>query len=276
MSQTKNIDKHIPKKVLNRLVSMLAPYEQAVDEIKLKIKGIKYGFLKSGRYSPIEFVVGRVKKTDSLLRKALLREIDFTQDDWEKRLCEEITDIAGIRVVCRYIDDVREVQQLLMEREDLVVHEMKDYISNPKESGYRSIHIIGSYTVYYGNEKKVLPCELQIRTLGMNFWATNEHELRYKYDGNIPTDVLEQLHVASTVTNQLDELMNNLRQEIMTPAELDSDLEEKLEEIFSLYVKQDFDSAAALYKEHFSGYEEAFLENPKFRMINDLLGKRLR
>ncbi|MGG0757162.1 GTP pyrophosphokinase [Brevibacillus laterosporus] len=274
MSEIKNIKARIPKKVLNRLVTILNPYEQVVDELKLKVKGIKYGFLKGGRYSPIEFVVGRVKKTDSLLRKALLRGIDFAQDDWENRLCEEITDIAGIRVVCRYIDDVREVQNLLMEREDFVVHDVKDYITNPKESGYRSIHMIGDYTVYHGSEKKILPCEVQIRTLGMNFWATNEHELRYKYDGNIPSDVLEQLHIASTVTNQLDELMNSLRQEIMTPPELDTDMEERLEEIFSLYVKQDFESAEALYKEHFIGYEEAFLDNPKFRMINELLSKR--
>ncbi len=265
---------NVPKKVLNQLVSFLAPYEQAVDELKLKVKGIKYGFQKSGRYSPIEFVVGRVKKVDSLLKKAVEKNIDFTNDSWQERIHQEITDIAGLRVVCRYIDDVLEVMQLLKEREDFVVQDVKDYIAHPKESGYRSIHMIVSYTVYHGSEKKKLFCEIQIRTLGMNFWATNEHELRYKYDGNIPEHVLQQLNQASTITNQLDELMNKLRLEILTPPPVDPSLEERLEEIFSLYVKQDFDSAAQLYREHLSGFEGAFQDNPKFKMIYDLLGKR--
>ena len=265
----------VPNRVLNNLVHFLAPYEQAVDELKLKLKGIKYGFMKRGRYSPIEFVVGRVKKVDSLVKKAQEKGIDFTQSDWEADLAREITDIAGLRVVCRYVDDVREFQQLLQEREDIVIHDVKDYIASPKDSGYRSIHMIASYTVYHGSEKITLLCEIQIRTLGMNFWATNEHELRYKYAGNIPQNVMEQLHEASLITHQLDVLMNNLRQEILTPQAVDPTLEEKLEEIFSLYVKQDLESAAALYREYVSGFEQAFQDNPKFKMIYDLLGKRL-
>ncbi|GAB1528698.1 MULTISPECIES: GTP pyrophosphokinase family protein [Brevibacillus] len=267
---------NVPSKVLNNMVHFLAPYEQAVEELKLKLKGIKYGFQKSGRYSPIEFVVGRVKKVDSLVKKANEKGIDFLGDHWQSDVAREVQDIAGLRVVCRYVDDVREVLQLLQEREDIVIHDVKDYIAAPKESGYRSIHMIVSYTVYHGSEKRTLFCEIQIRTLGMNFWATNEHELRYKYAGNIPTDVLQQLHEASVITHQLDVLMNNLRQEILTPAEVDTTLEEKLEEIFSLYVKQDLDSAAALYREHVSGFEEAFADNPKFKMIHDLLGIRLK
>jgi putative GTP pyrophosphokinase len=266
---------NVPSRVLNNMVHFLAPYEQAVDELKLKLKGIKYGFLKSGGYSPIEFVVGRVKKVDSLIKKAKEKGIDFQSENWQEAVANEISDIAGLRIVCRYVDDVRDVLELLKEREDIVIHDMKDYIAAPKDSGYRSIHMIVSYTVYHGSEKITLNCEIQIRTLGMNFWATNEHELRYKYAGNIPKDVLEQLHEASIITHQLDVLMNNLRQEILTPAEVDPTLEEKLEEIFSLYVKQDLDSAASLYKEHVSGFEEAFADNPKFKMIYDLLGKRL-
>lgn len=266
---------NVPKKVLNNMVHFLAPYEQAVDELKLKLKGIKYGFVKTGRYSPIEFVVGRVKKVDSLIKKAREKGIDFHLETWQDEVSREITDIAGLRIVCRYIDDVREVQQLLQEREDIIVHDIKDYIASPKDSGYRSIHMIVSYTVYHGSEKKTLFCEIQIRTLGMNFWATNEHELRYKYAGNMPENVLQQLNEASVITHQLDILMNNLRQEILTPNQVDTTLEEKLEEIFSLYVKQDLESAAALYREHVSGFEEAFQDNPKFKMIYDLLGKRL-
>lgn len=266
---------HVPSRVLNNMVHFLSPYEQAVDELKLKLKGIKYGFQKSGRYSPIEFVVGRVKKVDSLIKKAKEKGIDFQRDNWQEEVAREVNDIAGLRVVCRYVDDVREVLQLLQEREDIAVHDIKDYIASLKDSGYRSIHMIVTYTVYHGSEKVTLDCEIQIRTLGMNFWATNEHELRYKYAGNIPADVLQQLHEASVITHHLDVLMNNLRQEILTPAEVDPTLEEKLEEIFSLYVKQDLESASALYREHVSGFEEAFQDNPKFKMIYDLLGKRL-
>lgn len=266
---------NVPSKVLDDMVHFLAPYEQAVDELKLKLKGIKYGFLKSGRYSPIEFVVGRVKKVDSLLKKAKEKGIDFHDDQWQQAVAREINDIAGLRVVCRFIDDVREVQQLLQEREDIIVRDIKDYIAEPKESGYRSIHLIASYTVYHGSEKITLDCEIQIRTLGMNFWATNEHELRYKYAGNIPQNVLKQLNEASAITHQLDVLMNNLRQEILTPAQVDTGLEDRLEEIFSLYVKQDLDAAAELYQKYVSGFEQAFHDNPKLKMIHDLLGKRL-
>jgi len=266
---------HVPSKVLNNMVHFLAPYEQAVEELKLKLKGIKYGFQKSGRYSPIEFVVGRVKKVDSLIKKAKEKGIDFQDENWQEQVAREVSDIAGLRVVCRYVDDVREVQQLLQEREDIVIHDIKDYIASPKDSGYRSIHMIASYTVYHGSEKITLFCEIQIRTLGMNSWATNEHELRYKYAGNIPADVLKQLQEASVITHQLDILMNSLRQEILTPAEVDPTLEDKLEEIFSLYVKQDLDAASVLYRKHVSGFEDAFADNPKFKMIYDLLGKRL-
>ncbi|QRG70349.1 GTP pyrophosphokinase [Brevibacillus choshinensis] len=265
----------VPSKVLNNMVHFLAPYEQAVDELKLKLKGIKYGFQKSGRYSPIEFVVGRVKKVDSLMKKAKEKGIDFQDANWQEAVAREVSDIAGLRIVCRYVDDVREVQQLLQEREDIVIHDIKDYIASPKDSGYRSIHMIASYTVYHGSEKINLFCEIQIRTLGMNFWATNEHELRYKYAGNIPENVWVQLQEASVITHQLDILMNNLRQEILTPAEVDTTLEDKLEEIFQLYVKQDLEAASALYREHVRGFEEAFADNPKFKMIYDLLGKRL-
>lgn len=264
----------VSRKVLNQLVHFLAPYELAVDELKLKLKSIKYGYQKVGKHSPIEFVVGRVKKTDSILKKAQEKGIRVHEEGWMDLLAREITDIAGLRVVSRFLDDVREVYQLLREREDIDILDVKDYITYPKESGYRSIHLIISHTVYIGHEKKTIPCEIQLRTLGMNFWATNEHELRYKYDGNIPENVLRQLTEASIVTNQLDEMMNQLRQEIMTPKPADSSLEEKLEEIFSLFVKQDYDRAAHLYQTHLGGFEDAFSDNPKFKMIYELIGKR--
>ncbi|PWK11275.1 GTP pyrophosphokinase [Tumebacillus permanentifrigoris] len=263
---------------LERLSKFRAPYQQTIDELKVKLKGIKYGCLEQDCYSPIEFVVGRVKTVESLLKKAEKKGVQVGNGNWIEDIEQHVYDIAGLRVVTRYLEDIREVQQILCEREDFQVVEITDYIETPKESGYRSVHLVVRYPTYHGSQKKEVLCEIQLRTMSMNFWATNEHELRYKYDEKLPVEMKEQLRRAADTAYELDLQMAQFRREIRTSQEMRLEdtvaNEDKLEEIFSLYVKKDFNRAAELYQTYF-GRDHDFAYNPKLQMIDEMLNSRL-
>ncbi|KGP74344.1 GTP pyrophosphokinase [Pontibacillus yanchengensis] len=186
----------------------LAPYNQAVDELKVKLKGMRAQYEYGSTHSPIEFVTGRVKPIQSILAKA--RERNIAYPDLE----DEIQDIAGLRVVCQFVDDIYTVVGMLRQRKDFDIIEEKDYISKKKESGYRSYHVIIEYPVETIQGEKKLLAEIQIRTLAMNFWATNEHSLNYKYSGQIPIEVKARLKKAAEAAFQLDEEMSKIRNEI--------------------------------------------------------------
>ena len=192
----------------------LAPYAQAVDELKIKLKGMRKQFDFESRHSPIEFVTGRVKPISSILEKAKRRQIPLS------RIEEDVQDIAGLRVVCPFVEDIYEVVEMLRLRKDFTIVEERDYIEKNKDSGYRSYHVIIQYPVetIYG-EKKLL-AEIQIRTLAMNFWAINEHSLNYKYSGQIPTEIKERLKSAAEAAFRLDEEMSKIRQEIREAQEI--------------------------------------------------------
>ncbi|ANZ99657.1 GTP pyrophosphokinase [Carnobacterium divergens] len=185
-----------------------APYQQAVDELKVKLKGIRKQFRQESLHTPIEFVTGRVKPKDSILAKARLRNISI------ERLETDMQDIAGLRIMCQFVDDIHEVVRLLRNRHDIHIIEERDYITNNKESGYRSYHVVLEYPVQLiAGEKKIL-VEIQIRTLSMNFWATIEHSLNYKYQGEFPEDINVRLQRAAEAAFQLDEEMSQIRVEI--------------------------------------------------------------
>ncbi|MGF3067146.1 GTP pyrophosphokinase [Facklamia sp. P12945] len=186
----------------------LAPYGQAVEELKLKLKSIRQEYIDLDRHAPIEFVTGRVKSPESIMEKMAVRQIkakDF--------LCG-VQDIAGVRVMCQFVEDIYEVADLLLRRSDFKVIMIRDYIKNHKPSGYRSYHMILEYPVerIEGNISVIV--EVQIRTLAMNFWATIEHSLNYKYDGKYPVEILERLQRASEAAFLLDEEMSQIREEI--------------------------------------------------------------
>jgi len=266
------------KSDFQRLTRIRNAYGQTLEELKVKLKGIRNGCLQQDGYAPIEFVVGRIKATDSLLKKADRKGIQLGKDDWIADIEQNIYDIVGLRIVSRYIEDIYEVQEILCQREDFVIEKITDYIAEPKDSGYRSIHIIIRYPTYHGAQKKEVFCEIQLRTLAMNFWATNEHELRYKYAENIPQEIKEALQTAADTAHHLDLQMSQFRREIKHARELSVQTaiinEDKLEEIFSLYVKKDYQRASQLYQQFFGDAHD--FTNPKLKMIDDLLGSRLR
>ncbi|MCA1031086.1 GTP pyrophosphokinase family protein [Bacillus timonensis] len=188
--------------------NFLAPYKQAVEELKIKLKGMRSQYEMQSIHSPIEFVTGRVKPIASILDKANNKNIPLD------KLSEEMQDIAGLRMMCQFVDDIKPVVQMLRSRNDFEVVEERDYISQKKESGYRSYHMVIKYPVQtIDGEKKIL-VEIQIRTLAMNFWATVEHSLNYKYRGIFPKDIELRLQRAAEAAFRLDEEMSQIRGEI--------------------------------------------------------------
>lgn len=186
----------------------LAPYKQAVEELKIKLKGMRIQFEMDTSHSPIEFVTGRVKPIASILDKANQKGIALD------RLEEEMQDIAGLRMMCQFVDDIHTVVKLLRNRNDFEVVEERDYISQQKKSGYRSYHVVIRYPVQTIHGEKKILVEIQIRTLAMNFWATIEHSLNYKYKGHFPEDIKKRLLRAAEAAFQLDEEMSQIRGEI--------------------------------------------------------------
>jgi putative GTP pyrophosphokinase len=189
----------------------LEPYKQAVSELKIKLKGMRSQFEIENTNSPIEFVTGRVKPLASIYDKSLGKGIVFEPSE---TLAKEIPDIAGLRMMCQFVDDIETVVKLLRARKDLTVVEVRDYISNKKQSGYRSYHMIIEYPVQTIHGEINILAEIQIRTLAMNFWASIEHSLNYKYKGIFPEEIKKRLQYAAEAAFRLDEEMSLIRGEI--------------------------------------------------------------
>lgn len=193
---------------VNHWDSFLVPYKQAVEELKVKLRGMRSQYEFQTNHSPIEFVTGRVKPIASILDKANKKGIPLD------RLEMEMQDIAGLRMMCQFVDDIKYVVEALRKRNDFEIVEERNYISHKKASGYRSYHVVIRYPVQtIAGEKKIL-VEIQIRTLAMNFWATIEHSLNYKYDGMFPKDIQLRLQRAAEAAFRLDEEMSLIRDEI--------------------------------------------------------------
>lgn len=189
----------------------LEPYKQAVAELKVKLRGIRSQFSLKDVHMPVEFVTGRVKPLASIYDKTLEKGIPFQPS---KELKKEIPDIAGLRIMCQFVDDIEYVVDILKRRKDIDIIEERDYISNKKTSGYRSYHLIIRYPVQTIDGEIYILAEIQIRTLAMNFWASIEHSLNYKYEGELPKEISHRLELAAEAAFRLDEEMSLIRDEI--------------------------------------------------------------
>src|SRR5699024_6283222 len=178
--------------------ALLAPYAQAVEELKVKLKGMQAQFEHESTYSPIEFITGRVKPVASILEKAESKRIPLD------RIEQDIQDIAEVRVVCQYVDDIYSSVKTIRSRKDLKNVEERDYIADNKESGYRSYHIIIEYPVETIHGEKKVVAEIHNRTLAKNFGTTTEHSLNYKDKGRIPTEIKTRHKRASEAAFKMD------------------------------------------------------------------------
>lgn len=186
----------------------LLPYTQAVDELKVKLRGMRKQFQNQNQRPPIEFVTGRVKPVASIKEKMTRRHVS------EERLEQDMQDIAGLRIMCQFVEDIYQVVDLLRKRSDMTILEERDYIHNEKPSGYRSYHIVIEYPVQMVTGEKRILAEVQVRTLAMNFWATIEHSLNYKYQGAFPEELSARLQRAAEAAFKLDTEMSEIREEI--------------------------------------------------------------
>lgn len=196
---------------------MLSPYEEAVDELVHKFRFMKRQYQERGLYCPIEHVIGRVKSISSIMDKMQKKNISFEE------LETEIEDIAGIRIICQFVEDISRIADDIAHRDDMTVIEVKDYIRNQKDSGYRSYHLVVRYRVETIDGSRDILAEIQIRTMAMDFWATVEHSLQYKYKGKIPERVSSRLSKAANAIISLDDEMSSVREDIMD-AQLSSQL----------------------------------------------------
>lgn len=189
---------------------MFLVYEFGIKALSTKIEILRQEFEQGHDYSPIEHVRSRLKTSESVLRKALARGCPLTVD----AIRSEITDIAGIRITCSFVSDVYWIAEMLSKQADVTVLETKDYIADPKTNGYRSLHLIVQVPVFLSEHTEHVTVELQIRTIAMDFWASMEHKLSYKYDTNLPEHLAEQISTTAEIAAELDERMGRLREEI--------------------------------------------------------------
>jgi len=201
------------KKLVETLVAykeMMMMYSCAMKEIQTKFEVLDMEFKVRYRRNPISSISTRLKKTASIMEKMARNHYDFTLETLE----ESVNDIAGIRVVCSYIDDIYMLADALLKQDDITLVSRKDYIASPKANGYRSLHLIVKIPVFFADQKRDMKVEVQIRTIAMDFWASLEHQLKYKQ--NIPDEdeMVAKLKTCADVINATDEQMLGIRQEL--------------------------------------------------------------
>lgn len=192
------------------LARFMMGYRGALDEMMTKINILKGEFELVHDYSPIEHVNSRLKSVDSLVAKVEARGLDRTFDV----VRANIFDIAGIRITCSFISDIYVLSEMLTEQRDVETLQIKDYVAHPKDNGYKSLHVILTVPVFMSDRVESVPVELQIRTVAMDFWASLEHKIYYKYARDVPAHVLTELKQAADVASELDRKMESLRSEV--------------------------------------------------------------
>jgi putative GTP pyrophosphokinase len=232
------------------------PYAQAVDELCGKFKSLDKEYRFKTLHSPIEHVQGRVKRVGSILEKARRKRVPVN------KIVEGIRDIAGIRIICQFVEDIGAVVQIVRRHEgfDLRVLDEQDYITNAKPSGYRCYHIHVEYPIFTMDGMKKIPVEIQIRTMSMDFWATIEHSLKYKYNGKIPEALRGRLIHTAEAAFQLDKEMSTIRDEIIETQKVirvKNDLADQiLKKIQDLHSMVKTESINELNKEFYGIYNE--------------------
>ncbi|WP_313817171.1 GTP pyrophosphokinase family protein [Citricoccus sp.] len=185
-------------------------YDFAMREVETKLRILQDEFLHLHDYNPIEHLATRMKSLDSLVAKAKRRGLPLDLDVWR----QEITDIAGTRVTCSFRRDVYRLFELFTDRPDVELVQVKDYIAHPKTNGYTSLHATVRVPVYLSTGMVRIPVEIQFRTIAMDFWASLDHKIKYKYDGEVPADVAGELKEAAQSALDLDRRMERLHDRV--------------------------------------------------------------
>ncbi|NUP25512.1 MAG: GTP pyrophosphokinase family protein [Nocardia sp.] len=193
-----------------QFLDFMLGYKFAIDEITTKINILREDFNSTHEYNPIEHVGSRLKSPESVMEKIQRKNYPMTLAS----IRDNILDIAGVRVVCSFISDITAIRDLLAGQEDITVLEERDYITHRKPNGYQSLHLIVSIPVFRSHRTEHMPVEIQIRTIAMDFWASLEHKIYYKYRGEVPPNLRSDLARAAEVATQLDEKMEALHRQV--------------------------------------------------------------
>jgi len=185
-------------------------YEFAVEEIYTKLKILSEELKIFHLESPVEHIKTRVKEPKSIINKLEKKGIEPTPEN----AMEHLTDIAGVRVICSFTSDIYHMFEMIKNQDDIKLIKYKDYIENPKEGGYQSLHMIIHIPVFLSDGPVEVPVEIQIRTIAMDFWASLEHKLRYKYYDKEPKHISDELRECAHIINDLDSRMLRIKYEI--------------------------------------------------------------
>ena len=195
------------KKRIIEFSKLMSYYKCAIMEIETKLNVLNVEYSLSMDRNPISSVESRIKSLPSITEKLEIKGIVQNIENIEK----ELNDIAGIRVICSFTDDVYLIADALLKQDDIVLIEKKDYIENPKPNGYRSLHLIVSVPIFLAQEKRIMKVEIQLRNIAMDFWASLEHQLHYKKDFEFTEEMKRELYECATMSAELDARMDALR-----------------------------------------------------------------
>lgn len=192
--------------VIRNFASKMQIYRAGIKEIRTKLEVLDEEFQTKFSYNPIHNIESRLKSPQSILKKVKAKGLPVTLES----VSANITDIAGIRVICNYIDDIYRVAELLTSQDDVTLVRVRDYIKNPKPSGYKSLHLIVEIPIFLSTGATPIPVEIQIRTIAMDFWASLEHKLKYKTDNDVPDDLRSRLKICAAEISKLDKEMQDI------------------------------------------------------------------
>lgn len=195
--------------------TMMFLYNSALKEVVTKLEILNDEFIHVHKYNPIEYIKSRIKTPESIVKK--LRRYGY--DSSIENMINHINDIAGVRIVCSFTSDIYRIAEMIGKQNDLTVFSVKDYIKNPKESGYKSYHMLVTVPIFMGDKIIDTRVEIQIRTIAMDFWASLEHKIYYKFEGNAPDYISQDLRECAYIVSELDAKMLQLNEAIIKAKE---------------------------------------------------------
>lgn len=183
-------------------------YDAVLKEICTKLEILNNEFKLAHQYNPIEHITSRIKSASSIARKIRLKGKELTVEN----IVRYVNDVAGVRIICSFTSDIYRIAKAITAQSDVTVLKVKDYIANPKPNGYMSYHMIVSIPIFLSNDKIDTKVEIQIRTIAMDFWASLEHKIYYKFDGKAPEGIREELKECANIISFLDQKMLSINE----------------------------------------------------------------
>ncbi len=210
ISSDHNTGLELLKKSIHNFEIYMMMYGSAIKEVRTKLEILSDNLSVDYKRNPIEMIKSRIKRPESIVEKLNRKGADFSSP----AVLNSLNDIAGIRVICSFVDDIYEVADMLARQDDITVLEIKDYIKNPKPNGYRSYHMIIEIPVFFADRKQPMKVEVQFRTIAMDFWASLEHQMKYKRNFEHSEEIVEELRNCAEIIARTDLRMQNINKSI--------------------------------------------------------------